>query len=194
MELFLTCQEGKKDEEKKIIENLGDWLVLDDFADAEDMMDYINEAMDQFERDDPAKEGEVREPIFASFFEIPHQLHKRNVDLKNLELIFKLKDYMESKGLENLKNEGDNLLGIWNEYCEKNNYPEKIYSATEFAELLPSDSEKAFRMGIRAAVNKDITLSDKFMAYDSNMNVRGFKDPSDGIEKDDLINWVINNL
>jgi hypothetical protein len=169
----------------------GHWVNLADFNDADELMEYITnhfaEADEQSPLDSP------REEIMITDFEgFPESLYSESMTGVDFEKIYKLLAFMEENGLENLENEGDNLMSLWNDYCSDNNPDDQIFDFDDdtLAMLFGDDAMKAFQAG----VNADINWGHDYLYLDGYANIHSTDDPSTRIDETVLIDWILENL
>lgn len=166
----------------------GHWVDLSDFSDASDLMEYIGNHFAECDRKNPL--GSPREEIMITDFEgFPESLYSESMGLAEFEKLYALAEWMESEGLENLDNEDENLLDIWNEYCSENNPDDQIfpYDDEHLNMLLPSDPADAFLAGLYASINH----SDDYLIVNGYGNIESVYDPSKHIDETVLIEWIL---
>lgn len=168
----------------------GHWVDLDDFTDASDLMEYIRDHFEECDRINPL--DSPREEIMITDFEgFPESLYSESMGEEDFEKLFALAKWMKREGLENLDNEGENLLEIWNEYCSENRCDDEIYPYDDehLNMLIPSDPADAFRAGLYASINH----SDDYLIVNGYGNIESVSDPSEHIDETVLIDWIIEN-
>ena len=170
----------------------GHWVNLDEYSDAEELSAYISQHFKEADKKSPLDEwGSKREEIMITDYEgFPEILYSESGC--DFEKIYGLFDYMDNKGLENLENEEDNLLNLWNEYDSENAKSENnIYSFDDenLAMLAGTDPMRIFSAGVSAVIN----WGDNYLYFDGYGNIRSTDDPSTQIDENALIKWILEN-
>lgn len=169
----------------------GHWVDLTDFSDADELMEYIGNHF--AEADEKSPLDSPREEIMITDYEgFPKQLYSEAMNDTDFDNIFNLIDWIEDNGLENLENEGDNLLSLWNEYCSENNADDQIYTFDDetLAMLYGNDPMEAFKAGLNAEIN----WSDDYLYFDGCANIHSTNDPSTHIDETALIDWILEQI
>lgn len=168
----------------------GHWVDLYGFTDASDLMEYIRDHFEECDKESPL--DSPREEIMITDFEgFPESLYSESMGEEDFEKLFALAEWMEREGLENLDNEDENLLYIWNEYCSENGWDGEIYPYDDehLNMLLPSNPADAFLAGLYASINH----SDDYLIVNGYGNIESVSDPSDHIDETVLIDWILEN-
>lgn len=170
----------------------GHWLELDQFSDADELMDYIKEHFEECDEKSPL--DSPREEIMITDFEgFPSELYSESMGKNEFEKVFQLFEYMEDNNIDSLKNEGENLLELWNEYCRENaSGDDEIYHFDDdtLSMLFGEDSMRAFQSG----VNSQINWSDDYIYLNGYGNIISTDDPSTQIDETLIISWILENL
>lgn len=169
----------------------GHWVDLTDFSDVEELMQYIRDHFKEADEQSPL--DSPREEIMITDFEgFPEQLYSEAMSDTDFEKIYKLLAFMEENGLDNLENEGDNLMALWNEYCSENNPDDEIFYFDDdtLYMMFGNDAMKAFQAGVHAEIN----WSDDYLYFDGYANINSTNDPSTRIDETALIDWILGNL
>ncbi|WP_297095584.1 antirestriction protein ArdA [uncultured Draconibacterium sp.] len=187
MKLFLTdyasYNEGTQFE-------FGHWVELEGFSSADDFIDYIKDHFAECDEKRPLLCGTPREEtMFTDYEDMPSGLYSESMSFKEIETLFNLIDFMNDNGLDNLNNEGDNLLFLWNEYCQENGYENEIYNFDDdfFNTFLSDNPMEAFRLGCFS----DINWNDDYIYFNGYGNLESVSDPSGEIDETALIDWII---
>lgn len=169
----------------------GHWVDLTDFSDADEFFDYIQEHFEEADEKSPL-DSPREEIMFTDYENFPSQFYSESMSKEEVQTIFDLVDWMNENSLENLENDGDNLLDAWNEYCSENNMDDYIHNFDDdfFETYLSSDPQEAFRLGCFS----DIRWSDKYLIFNGYGNLESFDDPSNHIDETVLIDWIVDNL
>lgn len=168
----------------------GHWVDLYGFTDASDLMEYIRDHFEECDKESPL--DSPREEIMITDFEgFPESLYSESMGEEDFEKLFALAEWMEREGLENLDNEDENLLYIWNEYCSENGWDGEIYPYDDehLNMLLPSNPADAFLAGLYASINH----SDDYLIVNGYGNIESVSDPSHHIDETVLIDWILEN-
>ncbi len=166
----------------------GHWVNLTDFSDASELMEYIKDHFNEADQVSPL--DSPREEIMITDFEgFPESLYGEAMSEQDFEKIYKLIDFMQAEGLDNLDNEGDNLLGLWNEYASETAPDDQIFYFDDefFNTFLSHDPAEAFRLGCFS----DINWSDEYIKFNGYGNLESLSDPSQYIDETALINWIL---
>ena len=168
----------------------GHWVNLSDFTNSEDLMEYIKEHFEEADKISPL--DSPREEIMITDYEgFPDSLYSESMSGAEFEKIYKLIDFLDSEGLDNLENEGDNLLSLWNEYCSENDKGDQLYPFDDdtLHRLIPKHHMKAFQAGVNAKIN----WSDDYLYFDGYANIHSTNDPSNHIDEAILTEWILEN-
>lgn len=170
----------------------GHWLDLDQFTDIEELHTYIADHFKEADEESPLPCGSKREEVMLTDFEgFPETLYSEVMDFDTL---FKFREYLEDQGLDNFDNEGDNLLSLWNEYCnETNRFDDTIYYFDEdqIFELIGGGSPmEIFTAGIYSEIN----WSDDYLVINGYNNIESLADCSTEINEAELLDWIIGQL
>lgn len=168
----------------------GHWVDLADFDSADELNEYIQDHFNEADKKSPLPCGTPREEVMITDFEgLPESLYSESN--MNFEQLFNLFDYLDENGIKSLENEDDNLLGIWNEYCSKNNPDDEIfYFDDETLQMLCGDDVmRAFQLGVNAEIN----WHDDYLYLDGYANIHSTSNPSTRIDETILIDWILEN-
>lgn len=168
----------------------GHWVNLEDYSDADELNDYIIKHFAEADKKSPLdKWGSKREETMITDFEgFPEVLYSESGC--DFEKIYSLFEFMEENGIENLENEDDNLLSLWNEYnSENSSSDDDIYNYDDdtLQMMFGDNPMEAFQAG----VNADINYSDDYLYFNGYGNIRSTNDPSTQIDETVLINWIL---
>lgn len=166
----------------------GHWVNLTDFSDASELMDYITDHFNEADQESPL--DSPREEIMITDFEgFPESLYGEAMSEQDFEKIYNLIDFMEAEGLDNLDNEGDNLLHLWNEYASETAPDDQIFCFDDdfFNTFLSDDPAEAFRLGCFSQIN----WSDEYIKFNGYGNLESLDDPSCHIDETVLIEWIL---
>lgn len=168
----------------------GHWIELDQFDDADEFLEYIEEHFADADEKSPLPCGTPREEtMFTDYENLPETLYSESMSKEEIEKIFKLKEFIEENGLENLDNSNNNLVHLWNDYCDHNSYEDHIYDFDDdtLTMLLGTDPMKIFTAGLRAEIN----WSDDYITLNGSGNIESLNDPSKEIDETKLIDWIL---
>lgn len=171
---YASYNEGKQFEH-------GHWVELNDFSDAEEFNDYL---INHFKN---VVGIEDFEPMYTDFEGFPDSLYSESLSTNELEKIFK---YIELDFED--KTDGEKI-GLWNEYCQEQNY-EEIYSfEDEFFEIFFSNKPME---AARAASFGSLNWSDDYIKFNGNGNLESMSEYQavNSIDEAALIEWLIENL
>ncbi len=165
----------------------GHWVGLSDFNDAEELNDYIINHFEECDEKSPL--DSPREEIMITDFEgFPDSLYSESS--MDFDKLFKLFEYMEENNIENLENEDDNLLNLWNEYCrEGGNADDEIFNFDDdtLQMMFGDDPMRAFQAGFNATIN----YSDNYLYFDGYANIHSLNNPSAQIDETLIIDWIL---
>ena len=168
----------------------GHWVDLEKFCDAEELNEYIKNHFEEADKKNPLDEyGTKREEIMITDFEgFPEVLYSESGC--DFEKIYGLFEYMDNNGLENLENEEDNLLNLWNEYVSENCRGESQinnFDDENLAMMLGTDPMRIFSAGVGA----DINWGDDYIFFTGYGLIKSTNDPSTQIDETLIISWII---
>ena len=157
----------------------GHWVELNDFTDAEDFNEYLN---NHFKNTVGIEDFE---PMYTDFEGFPESLYSESLSTGELEKIFK---YIEI-GYQDL--DDSEKLSLWNEYCSENHFEDEIYTFDDeffnmFFEGKPMESARAVLFG-------DVNWTHEYIKFNGYGNLESFDNPIDVIDETALIEWLIEN-
>ena len=166
----------------------GHWVDLADFSDADELNDYIIEHFEECDEKSPLPCGTPREEIMITDYEgFPSVLYSESM---NFEQLFNLFEYCEQNGIDSLENEGDNLVNLWNEYCQDNHMSDDeifYFDDDNLLMLCGSNPMDIFNKGVNAQIN----WSDDYLVLDGYANIKSLSDPSREIDETAIIDWIL---
>lgn len=171
----------------------GHWVDLSDFTDADEFLEYIKEHFAECDEKSPLPCGSKREEtMFTDFEGFPKQLYGESMSGKELQKIFDLIDFCNDQGIENLENEGENLLNLWNEYCSENNMDDYIHFFDD--DFFDTYFYNRPLEAARAASFGNLNWSDDYIYFNGYGNLESTDDPSTQIDETVLIDWILDRL
>lgn len=167
----------------------GHWVDLEDFTDAQDLMEYISTHFKECDLKSPL--DSPREELMITDYEgFPEVLYSEAMSKDDLETIYAYIEILEDYGIDSLTdtNNVENLVTLWNEYCQDISLEDEIFSLDSDLEMvLGGDIEEAFKKGL----NADINWSDDFLILNGWGNIESINNPLSEIDIDSLVEWLI---
>lgn len=164
----------------------GHWVDLGQFSEESELMEYISNHFKEADKKSPLDNfGSIREEVMITDFEgFPEQFYgESSCDWPKIFAWMEL-DYDSLTDSEKVER--------WNEYCDHINSDGHIFPLDDdFLETrLPSDKVEAFQMGQNANIN----WSDDWAIFNGYGNMESISDPTDQIDEDALINYLIETI
>lgn len=149
----------------------GEWLTLSDYSDLDEFYKACREL--HADEEDP-------EFMFQDF-EAAEELEAFISESYISPDIFKAMEVLEE--IEN------DLIGCWNEYCSETNRDNQFFDFDDdffdtYFDGRPMDAARATYFG-------DVNWSHNYISFDGYGNLKSFSDPEEFIDKDELLQWMI---
>lgn len=165
----------------------GHWVELSDFSDSDELNDYITNHFKECDEKSPLDQyGSKREETMITDFEgFPEEFYSESGC--DFEKIFK---YIEL----DFENKSDSeKIGLWNEYCQEQNYEEIFHWDDDFFDIF---FEGKPQEAARAASFGQLNWSDEYIKFNGYGNLESMSEYEavNSIDETALIEWLIENL
>ena len=162
----------------------GHWVELDQFSDAEELQEYIQNHFAEADEESPL-DSPREETMITDFEGFPDEFYCESGC--EWEKIFK---YIELD-YENLSD--DEKISLWNEYCSENNFDDYIHNFDDdfFQTFLSEDPQEAFRLGCFSSIN----WGDEYLKFNGYGNLESLSEYQavNEIDESILIEWLLEN-
>ena len=162
----------------------GHWVNLSDFSDADELNEYIKNHFEECDKESPL-DSPREETMITDFEGFPEEFYSESGC--DFEKIFK---YIEL----DFENKRDSeKIGLWNEYCQAQNYEEIFHWDDYFFDIF---FEGKPQEAARAASFGQLNWNHEYIKFNGYGNLESMSEYEavNSIDETALIEWLIENL